>query len=98
MQGSGNQVALVDVLGAGDDLDKLFAAYIDLADPHMVRVLVADDGSHPAHQNILDFSVHPLVSFHLLAEDGELLDVFLVGDVGQVHELLMQPFSVEFHG
>ena len=97
VQGGGHQVALVDVLGAGDDLHGLGLAYVHLADEHMVRVGVADDGHDLAHHHILDFRIHALPGLYLLAEDRQRFHKFLIGDLVQIHELLIDPFSVQFH-
>ena len=50
------------------------------------------------NHDIPDGGIHPLVGFDLLAENGQGLYIFFIGDVGQVHELLIDPFSVEIHG
>ena len=97
VQSSGDQIAFMDILGTGDDLNRLFFAHIHLADPHMVGILVADDGEHLAYLDVFNFCVHALPGLHLLTEDRELFDVFFIGNVGKIHEFLMQPFSVEFH-
>ncbi len=80
MKGSRHQIALMDVLGAGDDLDRLPLAHIYLADKHVVRVGVANHGKHLAHNYILNFGIHPLIGLHLLTEDGQGLYKFLVGN------------------
>ena len=97
VQCCGNQIALVDVLSAGDDLHQLFLAHVHLADEHMVRVGVGNHGNNLGYHNILNFSVHTLPGLDLLAEDGERFNIFLIRNVGQVHEFLIDPFSVEFH-
>ena len=38
-----------------------------------------------------------LQDFEWKEENGELFYIFLIGNVGQIHEFFMQPFSVEFH-
>ncbi len=80
MQGGGDQVPLMDVLGAGDNLNRLLPAHIHLADPHMIGVFVADHGENPAHHNVFNLRVHPRVGLHLLTKDGKGLHEFLVGD------------------
>ena len=93
----GYQIALMDVLGAGDDLHGSVAAHVHLANPHMIGVGVAHHGQNLAHDHVFDLRVQPLPGFHLLTEDGQGLHEFLIGDVRQVYEFLVQPFSVEFH-
>ena len=97
VQGGGYQVALVDVLSAGDDLHGLGLAHVHLADEHVVRVGVADDGHDFAHHHILDFRIHALPGLYLLTEDRQRFHKFLIGDLVQIHELLIDPFSVQFH-
>ena len=97
VHGHGDHVALLDILCAGDDLDGLVLADVDLADPHVVGVLVADDLGDLADDDVLDLSVHTLPGLDLLAEDGQGVDIFLIGNVAQVHKFGIDPFSVEFH-
>ena len=97
MQCRGNQIALVDVLCAGDDLHGGVAAHVHLTDPHMIGVGMAHHGHNLAHDHVFDLRVQPLPGFHLLTEDGQGFHEFLIGDVRQVYEFLVQPFSVEFH-
>ena len=94
VQRSGNQVALMDVLGTGDNLDGFLFAHINLADPHMIGIFMADNGQNLANLYILDFAVHSLPGFYLLAEDSELLHILFIRDIGQIDKLLMEPFSV----
>ncbi len=58
---------------------------------------MAHHGQHLANYHVLDLRVHPLVGLHLLAEDGEGFHKFLVGYMGKINEVLVEPFSVEFH-
>ena len=97
VQRGGHQVALVDVLRAGDDLHRLFLAHVHLADEHVVRVGMAHHGEHLAHHHVLDIRVHPLPGFHLLAENRQGLHKFLVGNIAQIHEIFIDPFSVQLH-
>ena len=97
MQRRGYQIALMDILGAGDDLHGGIASHVHLANPHMIGVGVAHHGQNLAHDHVFDLRVQPLPGFHLLTEDGQGLHEFLIGDVRQVYEFLVQPFSVEFH-
>ena len=97
MQCSGNQITFVNILCAGNDLNQLFLAHIYLADKHMVRVGVGDHGNNLAYNHVLDFCIHALVGLNLLAEHSELLYIFFIGNMGKIHEILMQPFSVQFH-
>ena len=97
VQRNGNKVTLVDILRTGDDLNGGFLANIHLADPHMVGIFVADDGDDFADLDILNLAVHSFPGFHLLAEDGQLLYIFFIADVGQIHKFFVQPFSVKLH-
>ena len=97
VQSGGNQIPFMDILCAGDDLNRGFLSHIYLADPHVVGVFVADDGNHLANHNILDLGIHPLIGFYFLTKDGELFHKFLVRDLGQIHKFFIQPFPVEFH-
>ena len=97
VEGRRHQIALVDILSAGDNLHRLILSHIHLADPHMVGIFMADDGNHLAHHYILDFLVHGLIGFHLLAENGHFLHKFLVGNGGKVHKFFVNPFSVQLH-
>ena len=97
VQGGGHQVPLVDILGAGDDLHRLLPAHIHLADKHVVGVGMADNGQHPAHNYIPDLRIHPLPGLHLLAEDGKGLYKFLIGNLVEVYEFFIDPFSVQLH-
>ena len=97
VEGRRHQISLVDILGTGDNLHRLILPHIHLADPHMVGIFVADDGKHLAYDNILDFLVHGLIGFHLLAENGHFLHKFLVGNGGKVHKFFVNPFSVQLH-
>ena len=97
MQSRGNQVALMDVLGTGDNLHRLRLSHVHLTNPHMVGIGVAHHGQNFAHHHILDFRVHPLIGFHLLTEDGEGFHEFFIGYMGKINEFLVEPFSVELH-
>ena len=97
VQGSGNQVTLMDILGTGDDLHRRFLSHVHLADKHMVGVGVPDHGEDLAHYHILDFGVHPLPGLYLLAEDRQGLYKFLIGNLMEVYEFFIDPFSVQFH-
>ena len=97
VQGSGNQIALMDVLGTSDDLNGLFLAHIHLADKHMVRVGMGNDADDLADNHVFDLGIHPLVGFHLLAEHGQSFYKIFIGYMAQVHEILVDPFSVQSH-
>ena len=97
VQSGGHQIAFMDILGTGDDLNRLGLSHIHLADPHMIGVGVAHHGQDLADHHILDFSVHPLIGFHLLTEHGQGFNKFLIGHIGKVNEFFIEPFSVEFH-
>ena len=97
MLGNRNQIALLHILGAGNDLYRRFFAYIDLAYPHMVGILVTDDVQNLAYYNIFDLGIQPLVGFYLLTGYGHYFHKFLIGDMAQVYKFLMEPFSVQFH-
>ena len=52
--GHRHEVALVDVPGAGDDLDRLGLAHVNLADPHVVGVGMVLHPDDPACHHILN--------------------------------------------
>ena len=97
MQCGGDQIAFMYVLGTGDDLYRFFFAYIYLADPHMIGILMADDGNNATNLDIFDLGIHAFVGFDLLTKDSKSFHIFFVGDMGQIHELLIDPISVEIH-
>ena len=97
MQCCGNQITLLYVLGTGDDLDRLVLTDINLTNPHMIGVFMTNNGNDLADNNIFDFGIHTLVGFYFLTEYSQLFNKVLVGYVGEIHELFMQPFSVQFH-
>ena len=97
VQGGGDQIALVHVLSAGDDLYGLLLAHIHLADPHVIGVGMADHGKNLAHDHVFDLGVHAFVGLHLLAENGQCFDEFFIGNVAEIHEFFVQPFSVQLH-
>ena len=97
VQRSGNQIAFMDILCAGDDLHRLFLTHIHLADPHVIGILVANNGNNLTHLDIADLGVHTLVSFHLLAENGQSFYIFFIGNMGKINEFLVEPFSVQLH-
>ena len=94
VKSGGNQVTLLHVLCAGDDLYRLFLAHIYLTDPHVVGVGVALNGQDLAYDNIADLSIQPFIGLDLLTGYGESFYIFFIGNVGQIHEFLMEPFSV----
>ena len=85
------------ILCAGNDLNRLFHAHIHLTDEHVVGVGMSNHGYDLADLDILDLSIHALVGLNLLAKDGQGFNIFLIGYVGQIHEFLIDPISVEFH-
>ena len=97
VQSCGNQIAFFYILGAGDDLYRRILSHIDLADPHMVRVLMTLNGNHFADYDILDLGVHALIGFNFLTEDGHGVYKLLVGHMGKIYKFFIDPFSVEFH-
>ena len=97
MQSHGDQIPLMDILGTGDDLYGLLAADIHLTDPHVVGVGMADHGENLADDHVFDLSIHPLPGFHLLTEDGHGFNKFFIAYFAQIHEVFIQPFSVQSH-
>ena len=96
VQGRGHQVAHVDVPRAGDDLDGLVRAHVQLADPHMVAVRVALQGEELADNDILQGFIQDLRDLHLGAGEGHGLGEIPVAHLGDVHELV-EPFTGKFH-
>ena len=92
-----NQVTFVYILCTGNNLDGFFLTDIHLTDKHMIRVGVGSHADHLTDHNIFDIGIHALIGFHLLTEDSQRFHKFLIGNVGQIHEFLIQPFSVELH-
>ena len=90
-----DQIASMDVLCAGDDLDGLAAAHINHADPHVVGVFMPRHRKHLADDYIFDFRVHTGDGLDLLAGDGHDLVIFFVRG-GDVHEVT-EPFSRNVH-
>ena len=97
MQGGRNQIALVDILRTGNDLNRLFLADIDLTDPHVVGIFVADDGNDLADNHVGNFRIHALIGFYLLTCNGQRFHKFFIGDIAEVNKFLIDPFSVQFH-
>ena len=95
MERGGNQIALMDVLRAGDDLKRLVFAHIDHADPHVVGVFVALHGKHLADDDVPDLRVHAGGGLDLLTGDGHGLVIFLIRGLN-VNELT-EPFSRNIH-
>ena len=77
-----HQIPLAHVLGAGDNLHRLGLAHIHLADPHVVRVLVAHNGNYPAHHHVPDPLIQPLIGLHLLPNHGHGIHKCLVRYLG----------------
>ena len=96
VQGRRHQVAHVDVPRAGDDLDGLGLAHVQLADPHVVAVRVALHGKEPAHRDVFQGFVENLRDLHLGAGEGHGLGEIPVAHLGHVHELV-EPFTGKFH-
>ena len=97
VQCSRHQVTFVNILCAGNDLHRLILSNIYLADPHVVGVLVTNNGQNLTNNNIFDLSVHTLVGFNFLTEYGQFFHKFLIGNRGQIYKFFMEPFSVQFH-
>ena len=80
VQGGGDQIPLMHVLGAGDDLHGLIPSHLHLADPEMVAVGMADDLRHPAHHHIGDVLSQYVQGLHLGAGHGHAVAEFLIGN------------------
>ena len=91
----GDEIADVDVLRAGDDLELALAADVDLADPHVVGVRVALHGDHTPDDNAGNFAAGDLPALYLGAGQGHRVAVFLIG--GADGRIFPQPFSRKFH-
>ena len=94
--GNRHQVAHVDVPRAGDDLDGLGLAHVQLADPHVVAVRVALQGEELADNDILQGFIQDLRDLHLGAGESHGLGEIPVAHLGHVHELV-EPFTGKFH-
>ena len=81
----------MDVPSAGDDLDRLRLGYIDLADPHVVRVGVALHGEHLAHHHVGDLSAQVVGDLYLGAGEGHSLGKFLI--IGLNGDELIEPLT-----
>ena len=91
MQGHRDQVAGMDVPGAGDDLEGLGLPHIDLAYPHMVGIGVALHGPDLAHHHVGNFRAQVVGQLHLGARQGHGLGkVFVIGLNG---DELVEPFA-----
>ena len=91
VEGHRYQVALLDILSAGNDLDGGVLTHLYLADPHMVAVFVALDLSHPAHDHAADLRTLLLRGLHLGAGEGHSLREFLI--IGLYCDKFTEPFS-----
>ena len=91
MQGHGDQIPLVDVPGAGDDLDGLSLAHVQLADPHVVGVGVALHGPNAAHHHVGDLLPQIVGQLHLGAGQGHGLGKIMV--IGVYGDKFTQPVS-----
>ena len=69
MERHGNQVALVDVPGPGDDLHRLVPAHVHLAHPHMVGVGMHDHMIRYAEET--DISILSKHDKHISKEELE---------------------------
>ena len=81
MQGGGHQVAHMDVPRPSDDLDGLFLAHIQLADPHVVGVGVLFHGQDLAHHHVFDLVPGGLPAAHHGPGHGHVSGILLDGDV-----------------
>ena len=57
VQGGRNQIALTDILSAGDDLHRGFLAHVNLAYPHVVRIFVPDNGHNFTNLDVFNFCI-----------------------------------------
>ena len=94
----GDEIAGMDVPCAGDDLDGLRFAHVDLADPHVVGVGMTLHRQDFADDNVLDLRAQVGGALHLGAGEGHGLGEvavvhFVQGDVYKFSE----PFSAEIH-
>ena len=90
VQGHGDHVPLVDVPRAGDNLDRLLPAHVQLADPHVVGIGVAFHGLDAARHYVLYLCAQVLRDLHLGAGEGHGLGKILV--IGVNGYKLAEPF------
>ncbi len=89
--GHGHQVALPDVLCAGDDLYRGGPADVHLTDPHVVGIGVTDQGENLAHHYVFDLGALHLGDLHLGAGECHGLGKVAVG--GRDGGEFVQPFT-----
>ena len=90
--GHGDPIPLVNIPGAGDNLNRLRLSDVDLTDPHVVAVGVALHFLNTAHDDVFDFRAQVLRDLHLGAGDGHGLGKIPVVHRAHVHKFL-QPFT-----
>ena len=91
MQGHRDQISRMNVPGPGDDLDGLSLTHIQLADPHVVGIGVADHGDDPARHHVGDLLPQVVGELHLGAGQGHGLGKFFV--IGVHRDELLEPFA-----
>ena len=84
VESAGDFVPGTDVLGAGDDLDRLIASAVDAADPQMVGVRVSVHLEDFTYYNILDLISLTGPAFDFAAGHGERVAELLDGDAFQI--------------
>ena len=86
-----DEIALVHVLCAGDDLHRLARAAVDHANPHMIGIFVLLHRKDLADDDVLDLGVHALGRLDLLTGEGHDRVIFFIRsrDVNEFAE----PFS-----
>ena len=91
VQGHRDQISRMNVPGPGDDLDGLSLTHIQLADPHVVGVGVADHRDDLSHHHVGDLLPQIVGELHLRTGQGHGLGkVFVIG----VHrDELPEPFA-----
>ena len=94
MLGYRDQVAHMDVPGAGADLDGGVLTHVHLSDPHVIAVRVALHGQDAAHHYIFELGAVVLIGLHLGAGEGHCLRKFLIADFADRHvDEFCQPFT-----
>ena len=78
--GHRDHVALVHVLGPGEDLGQFALAQVHLAYPQMVRIGMAFDGSHLAGNDSFQAFAQMDHLFHFQAHPGQLVRQHFRGD------------------
>ena len=81
----------MDVPGAGDDLNGLGLADVQLADPHMVGIGVTLQSDDLANHDVGDLSAHIGGALNLGAGEGHSLGKFLIIHLNG--NKLVEPFT-----